>query len=47
MTDQNHKEANKLFARPEIQTYESEQRALLANYERLRAERLARQNSAD
>lgn len=29
MTDQNYNEANKLFARPEIQTYESEQQALL------------------
>jgi hypothetical protein len=47
MTDTNFQEAQKLFARPEIQTYQGEQDALRVNYERLRAERLARQNPTD
>jgi hypothetical protein len=47
VTDPNFLEANKLFQRAEIQTYESEQQALRLNYQRLKAERVARQNSTD
>jgi hypothetical protein len=41
------KEAEKLFARPEIQTYQNEQLAIRLNFERLKAERQAREADQD
>jgi hypothetical protein len=46
VNDTNFNEANRLFIRPEVQTYQSEQQALRVNYEKLKAARLTREAQA-
>jgi hypothetical protein len=47
MIDQNFKDANQLFARPEVQTYQAERDAIRLNFERLKTERHAREADRD